>query len=119
MPLILDLLSIADTRQSETRRTELTQSSDYHNMNNLERLIETCVELGSAKTLETLGLTSGEISFSKAKKIYGKWFTDAYASQRIFPCRVENGRAGTIWFRVVDILKLKAYDSARAELIIT
>ena len=28
----------------------------------------------------------------------------------------EEGRAGTRWYRVVDILKLKAADAARAEL---
>lgn len=87
-------------------------------MNNLERLIKTCVELGSAQTLETLGLSSGEISYSKAKAVYGKWFVDAYHNGRICPCRVEDGRAGTKWFRVVDILQVKAYDSASAELII-
>ena len=58
-------------------------------MSNLETLIQTCIEIGSAKTLETLGVSSGEIS------------------QR---------RAGTRWYRVVDILKLKAADAARAEL---
>ena len=39
--------------------------------NNLEILIQTCVELGSAKTLETLGLSSGEISQRKARDVYG------------------------------------------------
>lgn len=87
-------------------------------MDNLERLIRTCVELGSAQTMELLGVTSGEISYSKARATYGKWFVDAARDERIFPCRVEDGRAGTKWFRVVDILSLKAKDSARAELII-
>ena len=44
---------------------------------NLEILIQTCVELGSAKTLEKLGLSSGEISQRKARDIYGKYFMDA------------------------------------------
>ena len=83
---------------------------------NLEILILTCVELGSAKTLETLGLTSGEISQRKAKDVYGKYFTDADRDGRLRPCRVEDGRCGTRWYRVVDILSLKAQDAARAEL---
>lgn len=83
---------------------------------NLEILIQTCVELGSAKTLETLGLSSGEISQRKARDIYGKYFTDADREGRIRPCRVENGKCGTRWYRVVDILALKAQDAVKAEL---
>ena len=44
---------------------------------NLEILIQTCVELGSAKTIETLGLSSGEISQRKATDTYHKCFMDA------------------------------------------
>lgn len=84
--------------------------------NNLEILISTCVELGTAKTLETLGLSSGEISQRKARDVYHKWFVDADKAGRIRPCRVEDGRAGTRYYRVVDILALKAADAARAEL---
>lgn len=84
--------------------------------NNLEILIQTCVELGSARTMETLGVTSGELSLRKSRDTYGKWFMDAYNQGRIHPCRVEDGRTGTKFFRVVDILALKAYDAARAEL---
>lgn len=83
---------------------------------NLERLISTCVELGTAKTLETLGISSGEISQRKARDVYHKWFLDADKAGRIRPCRVEDGKFGTRWYRVVDILALKAYDAARAEL---
>ncbi len=85
-------------------------------MTNIERLIETCIELGSAKTMETLGVTSGEISQRRARIVYGKYFTDADRKGRIRPCRIEEGRAGTRWYRVVDILKMKAADAARAEL---
>lgn len=85
-------------------------------MTNIERLIETCIELGSAKTMETLGVTSGEISQRRARDVYGKYFTDADKAGRIRPCRIEDGRAGTRWYRVVDILKMKAADAARAEL---
>lgn len=83
---------------------------------NLEILIQTCVELGSAKTIETLGLSSGEISQRKARDTYHKWFMDADREGRIRPCRIENGGRGTRYYRVVDILSLKAMDAARAEL---
>lgn len=84
--------------------------------NNLEILITTCIELGTAKTLETLGITAGEISQRRARDTYHKWFTDADKAGRIRPCRVESGKSGTRWYRVVDILALKAQDAARAEL---
>lgn len=83
---------------------------------NIERLIKTCVELGTASTLEALGISSGEISQRRARDVYHKWFTDAVAAGRLHPCRVEDGKAGTKWFRVVDILTLKANDAALADL---
>lgn len=85
-------------------------------MRNLETLIQSCIELGSARTLECLGVSSGEVSQRKARDVYGKWFVDADRTGRIRPCRVEDGRAGTRWYRVVDILALKVADAARAEL---
>lgn len=77
----------------------------------------TCIAMGTAQTLESLGIHSGEISMRKARDTYGKWFIDAVAKNRIRPCRVESGKSGTKWFRVVDILALKADDAAKAELI--
>lgn len=85
-------------------------------MSALETLISTCVELGSAKTMEALGVSSGEISQRRARDVYGKYFTDADRAGRIRPCRIEEGRAGTRWYRVVDILALKAADAAKAQL---
>lgn len=86
-------------------------------MSNIERLITTCVELGTAKALESLGISSGEISQRKARSVYGKYFTSAERAGRIRPCRVEDGRTGTKWYRVVDILSLKAQDAIPAELL--
>lgn len=85
-------------------------------MKNLETLIATCISLGTASTLETLGVSSGEISQRKARDTYHKWFMDAVNAGRIRPCRVEEGKSGTKWYRVVDILALKASDAARADL---
>ena len=108
--------------QHETGKTELTLLSGVNNsvviMNkNLQLLMTTCISIGTAETLSLMGVHSGEISMRKARDVYGKWFTDAVNDGRIFPSRVENGRAGTKWFKVTDILALKADDLARAELI--
>lgn len=85
-------------------------------MSNLEILIQACIELGSAKAIEAMGIASGEISRRKAISIYGKYFVDAERKGRINPVRVGNGRNGKKVYRVVDILSLKAKDAARAEL---
>lgn len=84
-------------------------------MTNLNTIIASSVELGAARTLEVLGVSSGEISQRKAVKVYGKWFTDAVAAHRIHPARIEEGKAGTRWFRVVDILSEKVAEAARYE----
>lgn len=84
---------------------------------NIQSLIQTCISLGTASTLEQLGIHSGEISQTQAKKTYGKWFQDCIMRNRISPCRIEEGRAGTRWYRVVDILSLKVEDGIKAELI--
>ena len=85
-------------------------------MTNLEHIISTSAAIGAARAMEALGLTSGEISQRQALKIYGSWFRDALAAHRLTPVRVEDGRAGTRWFRVVEILNLKLGDRVRAEL---
>lgn len=86
-------------------------------MTNLERIISTSSELGAVRALAALGLTSGEISQRRALKVYGKWFQEALAAHRISPVRVEDGRAGTRWYLVADILALKIKDATKAELL--
>ena len=86
-------------------------------MKNLEHIISTSAAIGAARAMEALGLSSGEISQRQALKIYGKWFQDALAAHRLNPVRVEDGRAGTRWYRVVEILNLKLGDRVRAELL--
>lgn len=85
-------------------------------MDYLALVIDNAAALGAASVLETLGLTPGEISQRQALKTYGSWFALALRDQRIRPVRIEDGHAGTRWYRVVDILALKTKDAARAEL---
>lgn len=86
-------------------------------MNNLDILLKTCVELGSAQTIETLGLASGELSRNKAISVYGSFFLDAEKEGRIKPHRIGRGNNGTKWYRVVDILTLRAKEALKNELI--
>jgi hypothetical protein len=70
-----------------------------------------------AQVLESLGMTAGEISQRQARKTYGKYFDLLVRQGRIRPSRIEEGHAGTIYYRVADILAAKAEDRAPAELL--
>ena len=85
----------------------------------LENIVKEAAALGAAQLVETLGLSSGEISQRKARSRYGKWFTDAEKDGRIRPVRIDEGRNGTKHYRVVDIQELKTADLMRAELQLT
>ncbi len=84
--------------------------------NNLKSLIQTASELGATAAMVNLGVTAGEKSYRACRDIYGKWFTDAVANNRIFPCRVEEGKCGTKYYSVREILALKVSDYSRCEL---
>lgn len=77
------------------------------------------VQLGATLALEQLGLTAGEISQRQARKVYGKYFDTLIAAGRIRPARIEEGHAGTRYYRVADILACKVEDRAPAELLHT
>lgn len=77
----------------------------------------TLVELGATLALERLGLTAGELSQRQARKTYGKWFDTAVRQGRISPSHQDPGHAGTIYYRVADILLAKAEDRKPAQLL--
>lgn len=82
--------------------------SDLHN---------TLVELGTVSTLVALGVHSGEMSQRQAIKTYGKWIERHIKAQDIRPVRVEDGHAGTRYYLIADILRLKERDLKKAQLI--
>lgn len=84
----------------------------------IDRIIETASERGAVLAMQALGVTSGELSQRQARKVYGKYFADAVAAGRLAPCRVEDGRAGTKFYAVADILALRLRDQVKAQLII-
>lgn len=83
---------------------------------NLRRIIREASALGAATAMEQMGVSSGIVSARRGRDLYGKWFTDAVASGKIRPCRIENGKGGAHKFRVVDILAARLEDAAGAEL---
>lgn len=85
----------------------------------MNRLVQDAVELGATLALERMGMSSGEMSQRQARKTYGKYFSDLVATGRIRPARQEEGRAGTIYYRIADILECKVEDRIKANLINT
>lgn len=82
--------------------------TNNYNANTIERTVQA--------TLERLGVTSGFITFNKAKKIYGNWFTELVKLGEIRPILKGEGKNGTQRYLVSDILekideaKRQAYD---------
>jgi hypothetical protein len=69
--------------------------------------LKTHTALTVLMTLEQLGMANTEISENKARKIYGKFFTDNVANGRLQPARRASGKTATKWYRVTDILALR------------
>lgn len=82
--------------------------------NDLQRLVASAAQQGAAAALAALGLTSGEVSRRQAVKTYGKWLADAIKEGRINPVRIEDGHAGTRWYKVADILALQTAYATQA-----
>ena len=68
------------------------------------------------QALATLGISSGEINFSQAKRVFGNDFILLYNSGRIRPVSVGSGKGGTIKFRVADILAAKEAERSLARM---
>lgn len=66
--------------------------------------------------IETLGLSSGEISTSEARKRYGAIFTYLVSAGKLHPTRVGSGKTGTRWYRVADITRLIAEERSKARI---
>lgn len=82
------------------------------NRDHLQALLQSVAEQASVATLEKLGITSGEMSANHAIQTYGKLVKSYIKTGRLKPSRTGAGKNGTKWFRVQDILKLKAEDAA-------
>ena len=80
------------------------------------RVVKTIAEAAAVTVLTTLGMTSGEISRNRALAVYGKWFRDAEAAGRIKPVRIGEGKNGTRWYSIVEILSTRAADEQKAAL---
>lgn len=66
------------------------------------------IAAGGIEALRQVGITSGEISKSDARKNYGRWFSDAVREGRLKPSRMGRTKSSTQWFSVAEILALQA-----------
>jgi len=85
----------------------------------LQNIIRTSAELGATMALERMGVASGEISKKEALRIYGTYFRNAADQGRILPVRRGTASNSTKYFRVADILALRAADEAAAYILET
>ena len=76
-------------------------------MEDILKIISTAVSIGATETLKNLGIHSGELSERQALKIYGSWLKEAIANRDVTPCRIGDGKTGTRWYDVADILQYK------------
>ena len=61
-------------------------------------------EMTAQLVLERTCQTSGFISYTEARKVYGRWFTELVKLGEIRPIHKGNGRNGTVRFLKSDIL---------------
>lgn len=67
-------------------------------------------------TAEECGATSGLLSYTQAKRKYGKWFEMSVKTGRLQPALIGEGRNGKKDFLQSDIMTLRANDMREARL---
>jgi len=78
--------------------------------------LQTFGRLIATQTCELFGVNT-ELSYSRASAEFGQFFRDMVRSGRLKPIRTGNGKNGTNWYSVSDILALRAEEEAKAKLI--
>ena len=76
------------------------------------------ISLAVNTALTQLGITSGELTYAGALKVYGQWFANAVRNGRIAPIRFGEGKTPTKWYSVADILAYKAVELEEAQVIL-
>lgn len=95
------------------------KNMDNNTLNLQKQLKRTEISLAVTTAMTQMGLTSGELTYTAAVKVYGQWFANAVRNGRIEPSRIGNGRTATKWFSIADILAYKAVEIENAQLILS
>jgi hypothetical protein len=77
---------------------------------------ESVVERTVIFMADMLGIGRTEMSYAKANAKFGKFFRDMVKKGRLKPCRYGDGKNGTHWYSILDILELKAEELEKARL---
>lgn len=64
-----------------------------------------------------LGIGDTEVSYTQGSARFGSFFRDMVHRGKLKPCRVGQGRNGTHWYSVRDIVNLKAEEESKAKLL--
>ena len=91
---------------------------DNNTLNLQKQLKRTEISLAVTTAMTQMGLSSGELTYSAATKVYGQWFVNAVRNGRIEPSRIGNGKTATKWFSIADILAYKAVEIENAQVIL-
>jgi hypothetical protein len=78
------------------------------------RTVRHIVELTMIQMADMLGVGKTEMSYSKASATFGKFFRDMVKSGKLKPCRYGEGRNGTHWYSLRDILSLRYEEEMKA-----
>ena len=83
-----------------------------------ENTVKEMMKGAVVETLIALGMTTGELSYNKALKVYGQDFARFVREGKLTPCRVGKGRTGNKWYSVSDIIAVRIAEQRKAEIII-
>lgn len=109
--ILREMQEAADCAPAQEKETRLAssisepQKIDFHKMD--KDAIQDFVTASVTVALEQLGVSSGEITYAKGSRIYGKWFTDAVAAGILRHVRGSSEKNATRWYSVADILSLR------------
>ena len=80
------------------------------------RQIQAISQLGALTACDLFGVNT-EMSYSRASGEFGQFFRDMVRCGKLKPSRVGNGKNGTRWFSVRDIIALRAEEESKATLL--
>ena len=75
------------------------------------------IQLTVVEMAVLLGIGDTELSYTQASARFGSFFRDMVSRGKLRPCRIGNGRNGTHWYSVREIVALRAEEESKATLI--
>ena len=83
----------------------------------IDRETQHLITLTALETAKYFGAGTLELSYTKACARYGTIFKHLVRHRKVTPCRVGNGKNGTHYYAISDIISAIAVEQAAAKLI--